>query len=103
MNSEGESLAVGASAVELIEEQTVETMETVETDDWAAVLGAVQMVKAAELAEIKWSADAEVNKWVSRVETAVEMTRGTIKEKVEEIEAEDHKVKFEFGSGAQVA
>ena len=36
------------------------------------------------------------------MKAAVEVTRGRIKEKVEKIEAEDHKVKFEFGSGAEV-
>ena len=71
------------------------------------------MAKKAELAEIRWTADAEVNKWMSTVETIVEVTRDKIQEKVETIEmgeekvekteVEEHQVNYELESGAQVA
>ena len=76
-------------------------------------LEAVEMAKKAELAEIRWTADAEVNKWMSAVETTVELTRDKIqekvdkvemgKEKVEKVEAEQQQMNFELENGAQVA
>ena len=106
VESEETSVAVDATAVEetvAIVEMPKERLAELEVEGWDDVLGAVEMARQSELAVIKWTADAEVNKWMAAVEEAVEVTRGTIKEKVEKIEAEDHKVKFEFGSGAQVA
>ena len=106
VESEETSVEVDAAAVE----ETVATVEMpkerlaeLEVEGWDDVLGAVEMARQSELAVIKWTADAEVNKWMAAVEEAVEVTRDKIQEKVEKIEAEDHKVKFEFGSGAQVA
>ena len=86
VESEETSVAADADATEWREEQ-MDAVET--TEDWAAVLEAVEMAKKAELAEIRWTADAEVNKWMSTVETTMEVSRGTVQEKVEKIEMRD--------------
>ena len=87
-----------------------EDAERAAVEDWDEVLGAVEMAQKAELAEIKWTADAEVNKWMAAVETAVEVSRGTVQEKVEKVEMRDFradvKVKAQvknFKEGGQVA
>ena len=112
VESEETSVAIDADATKWREEQT-NAVET--TEDWAAVLDAVEMAKKAELAQIRWAADAEVNKWMSAVETSttVELTRDKIqekvdkvemgKEKVEKVEAEQQQMNFELENGAQVA
>ena len=66
-----------------------EDAEKAAVEDWDEVLGAVEMAQKTELAEIKWTADAEVNKWMAAVKTAVEVSRGTVQEKVEKIEMRD--------------
>ena len=54
-----------------------EDAEKAAAEDWDEVLGAVEMAQKAELAEIKWTADAEVNQWMAAVETAVEVSNST--------------------------
>ena len=87
-----------------------EDAEKAAVEDWDEVLGAVEMAQKAELAEIKWTADAEVNKWMAAVEAAVAVSRGTVQEKVEKVEMRDFradvKVKAQvknFKEGGQVA
>ena len=116
VESEGTPVEVDAAAVE----ETVATVEMpkerlaeLEVEGWDDVLGAVEMARQSELAVIKWTADAEVNKWMAAVEEAVEVTRDKIqekvdkaemgKEKVEKIEVEQQQMNFESENGAQVA
>ena len=70
--------------------------EKAAVEDWDEVLGAVEMAQKAELAEIKWTADAEVNKWMAAVETAVELSRDTTQEKIEKIEKKDFRAEVKI-------
>ena len=104
-----EEATVGGEVKQASEEQTVTTAKErnntatkMEVEGWSDVLEAVEMSKKAELAEIEWTADAEVNKWMAAVETAVETTRNTIQKKVEKMEVRNFKDSVDIGMNTEV-